>query len=784
VSLVALVSSAQTPPAVGPNSDPVYQQLRNIGLGSDAVSVKDFDLKRDAATFHLHSGTVCFVTPVQGRVTGAVFVGDGSLSLIPPTPDEARSLRRLTNGDEFNEEFEHLVLRFTDATYDEIKKAGTPASGGCDAGLLQDSQHTTRKRLNTNISARILQDELGGQPGGFFMAFIHGKRYDGKMLFKIDPLGDWDEEELRTYDEQKSGVWASFPMSADYRQKLGSAASVRGVHIEHQQLDTSIEKNGHLTAKATTSFVSQADGIRVVPLDLFPTLRVQGVTSGEGQPLAFIQEDKDEDPDFSVVLPKALAKGEKFAITTTYGGKDAIRNEGEGNYYPIARENWFPSGANTHLGDYAMFDMIFRIPKGMKMAASGDLVSESMDGGSSVTVWKSDVPQPTAGFQFGKMKEDDAKLTGPEFMLAAYANEEAPDWISGLKDRGLGSLSTVSMMKQPLAEAQFAIGLYSDYFGQLPFKRLNLAQQTACNYGQSWPGLVWLPICAFYDSTVRHFLGLDWQDNIYWDVVTPHEVAHQWWGQMVGFRSYRDQWMSEGFADFSASLFLQHAYGDKSPKKFMEFWNYERKTIIDRNNYGFRPIDVGPLTMGYRLDNAKVGGNIAQALIYPKGAYILHMIRMMMYNNQTGDQNFKDTMHDFTTTFSGKVATTEDFKATVEKHMTVDMQRIGDGKMDWFFDEYVYGTALPAYKLESSFDKNADGDVLFGFKVTQSGVNDKFRMLVPIYLELANGSIAFLGRVRLIGNNSTEAKVPLKGIKETPHRAMLNYYDDILASPN
>jgi aminopeptidase N len=216
----------------------------------------------------------------------------------------------------------------------------------------------------------------------------------------------------------------------------------------------------------------------------------------------------------------------------------------------------------------------------------------------------------------------------------------------------------------------------------------------------------------------------------------------------------------------------------------MEFWNYERKTIIDRNNYGFRPIDVGPLTMGYRLDNAKVGGNIAQALIYPKGAYILHMIRMMMYNNQTGDQNFKDTMHDFTTTFSGKVATTEDFKATVEKHMTVDMQRIGDGKMDWFFDEYVYGTALPAYKLESSFDKNADGDVLFGFKVTQSGVNDKFRMLVPIYLELANGSIAFLGRVRLIGNNSTEAKVPLKGIKETPHRAMLSYYDDILASPN
>jgi hypothetical protein len=774
---------AQTP-AVGANSDPVYQQLRNIGLGGEAVSVTNFELKHDAATFHLTSGTVCFVAPVNGRVTGAVFVGDGSLSLVPPTPDEARSLKRLTNEDQFNEKFDHLVLRFTDTSYEEIKKAGSPASGGCDAGLLQDSQHTTRKKLNTNISARMLQDVLSGQPGGFFMAFIHGKNYDGKMLFKIDPLGDWDEEELSTYDEQKSGVWASFPMSTDYRQKLGSAANARGVHIEHQQLDTTIEKNAHLTAKATTSFVSQADGVRVVPLDLFPTLRVQSVTSADGQPLAFIQEDKDEDPDFSVVLPKALSQDDKFAITTTYGGKDAIKNEGEGNYYPIAREDWFPSGERTHFGDYAMFDMTFRIPRGMKMAASGELVSESVDGSSSVTVWKSDIPVPTAGFQFGKMKEDDAKLTSPDFMLAAYANEEPPDWISGLKDRGWGSLSTVSMMKQPLAEAQFAIGLYSDYFGQLPFKRLNLAQQTACDYGQSWPGLVWLPICAFYDTTVRHFLGLDWQDNIYWDVVTPHEVAHQWWGQMVGFRSYRDQWMSEGFADFSASLFMQNANGPKGQKKFMEFWDYERKTITDRNNFGYRPIDVGPVTMGYRLDNSKVGGNIAQSLIYPKGAYILHMIRMMMYSNQTGDLNFKQTMQDFTKTYNGRVATTEDFKATVEKHMTVDMQRIGDSKMDWFFDEYVYGTALPTYKLDSTFDKNADGDVVFGFKVTQSGVDDKFRMLVPVYLELANGSIAFLGRVRLVGNNSNEAKVPLKGIKDTPRRAMLNYYDDILASPN
>ena len=74
-------AQAQAPaPAApsGPNSDPTYQQLRNITLGSESISVEAVDLKRDAATFHLKRGTVCFVPPVQGKVTGAVFVGDGA----------------------------------------------------------------------------------------------------------------------------------------------------------------------------------------------------------------------------------------------------------------------------------------------------------------------------------------------------------------------------------------------------------------------------------------------------------------------------------------------------------------------------------------------------------------------------------------------------------------------------------------------------------------------------------------------------------------------------------
>jgi aminopeptidase N len=189
-----------------------------------------------------------------------------------------------------------------------------------------------------------------------------------------------------------------------------------------------------------------------------------------------------------------------------------------------------------------------------------------------------------------------------------------------------------------------------------------------------------------------------------------------------------------------------------------------------------------PLTMGYRADNTRTGFNVTRRLIYPKGAYVLHMIRMMMHDNRTGDQQFKELMQDFVATYRGKAATTEDFKAMVEKHMTREMDLAGDHKMDWFFDEYVYGTQLPRYSMEWSFDRGADGDVVFSMKLTQSEVDAKFRMLVPVYFEMEDGKLFALGRVRLVGSSTVEDKVPIRGLKTKPKRALFNYYDDVLAA--
>lgn len=785
-------ANAQTAPA--PNSDATYQALRGATLSGEAVSVSNTDLKRDAGTFHLHSGTVCFVAPVNGIVTGAVFTGDGSFVLDPPFAQERKSLKLLTNEDEFSEKFDRMVLRFTDSTYADLKKAGTAAKTACDPGPLKDSQNATRHKLQRNLEARLLEEVLSPNPRPLFVAFIHGKHYDDKELYEIDPDLGLYQINFRTYDENKMGHWASFRATDPaLRGDFG-----KPIEIEHQQLDTTFEKSGNLTGQATTTLVARRDGLRVIPFDLFWPLRVHSVTA-DGQPLSFIQEDKNDDGDFYVMLPKAMARDEKLSITTTYGGKEAVTNEGGGNYFPVAREDWFPNERGAEFGTFVSYDMTFHIPKGMKMAATGELVSERNEGNENVTVWKSEAPQTVAGFSFGRFKEEQAKLTKPEYQIESYANSEPPDWVTDLQRAAqgdvlptmgshagtgisLGSMDTTGLNKKALAEGELAVQLYSDYFGPPLFKHLQLTQQTACSFGQSWPELVWIPICYYFDETVRHELHLDWGDRGYWRVVTPHEVAHQWWGNTVGFAAGRDQWMSEGFADMSASLYLSMI--EKSPQKFIGFWNDECDLLLERNAQGFRAIDVGPLTMGYRSSNTRTGLDTTRRLIYPKGAYVLHMIRMMMRNNRTGDQLFKETMQDFVKTYAGKAATTEDFKAVVEKHMTREMDLEGDHKMDWFFNEYVYGTELPSYKMDSSFDVGPDGDVILNFKITQSNVDDKFRMLVPVYLEMDDGSMFPLGRAHLAGNTTIDQKVPLKGLKTKPRRALINYYDDVLASPN
>jgi hypothetical protein len=721
-------------------------------------------------------------------VTGAVFRGAGHFHLTPPTAEERHNLFIMTRAEEFDEDFDQVVLRFTDATASELHKgaAGHGAADSVFARQAADVRNFQHQKLLQNVDLRLLEDVLSPTQGGFFMAFIRGKK-DAHLIFTLDPHGARqvvpEEVSLLNWNDEDEAYISAFPLKAGNTVAQASSDEQNATYrILHEDLDVSIEKNGFLTGLATVRLTALQDGLAAMRLALYPTLRVSRVEDESGKALDFIQERKDEDADFGVVLARPMKRGESATVRITYGGKDVVQNEGNANYYPVARESWYPN-ASRGLGDYATYTMRFHVPKGLELIATGTRVNQGTEGKITTSEWKTDVPVAVVGFNLGTFKMQEAVIPGKlgdNLTIDAYANTTPPEGLEQMQGGVLGNFNTPGMLPVQLSQGQVAAELYTRYFGPLPFARVALTQQFACNYGQSWPMLVYLPICGFLDQTQQHFMGLRPED-MYWKVVTAHEVAHQWWGQTVGFRSYRDQWMSEGFANTSASIFLQAT----RPKldDFRNFWKQQRRLLTEKNAFGFRPIDVGPVTMGFRLATQKTGWNIYQDLVYPKGAYILHMVRMMMWTRQDGDGRFIDMMHDFLTTYRLQAATTEDFKAMVEKHMSPQMDLDSNHRMDWFFNQYVYGTELPAYHFEGEVTQQGDATSLH-VKLTQSGVPAGFRMAVPIYFELGDGRVVRFASINILGDKTVEQTVALPKSSVPVKRVLINYLYDVLCTEN
>ena len=786
------------------NQDPIYQSLRQLGKGDDFAGnyavVNNLQLKRDAANFNLKSGELYFITPVENRVTAAVFIGDGEMTLVPPTDVEKNSIKIFTGEGGITESFNRLVLRFTDKTFEEVKsspnatmKTGGPAANQARSAF-HDNQDLLHKQLHDNTELRALYDIYDPSREGFFTAFINGKRFN-KLIFLIDPLGvpnaTPEEVGLLSYGETDGGIWLAFHREEEFKKGTASSSEDnRLIDITKHEIDAAI-KGTTIAATDRLSFRNLRSGTRVVPFNLYRTLRVSKVQDAEGNDLNFVQEDKNEDADFAVIVPKPLEAGKAYTISVQYEGGDALRDSGGGNFILIPRSTWYPGNANVLFAeDRAIFDMTFRYPSKYTFIGTGSPTApDTKEGDTAVSKWSSGQTElAVAGFNYGKFKKKAVTDKDSGYEIESYANIEVPDelkdiqtQIERLESQGyktmttLGSITTTSMAEAALADAQNASRIYNMYYGKLPYGRVAITQQPAGFFGQAWPTLVYMPYLAFIDATQRtQLLGTRGGTDTFWRYVAPHEIAHQWWGHIIGWDSYHDQWMSEGFAEFSASLYVQFIRGND---KFIEFWEDLRKQVVEATpqTKDKKPYTIGPVTQGYRLNNGKTGG-AARFLIYPKGAYILHMLRMMMYSqSKGGDARFQEMMKDFVQTHFNQDVSTEDFKAIVEKHMTPEMNVTQNGKMDWFFNEWVYGTQVPAYKLEY----NVSSEGMLTGKVTQSGVSDDFVMLVPLYVDMGKGW-GKLGAARITGNSSVEFKnIKLPAV---PKRVAVAAMNDVLAT--
>jgi hypothetical protein len=775
------------------NADPVYRGMRDAGL-ADTFRVENLVLHRDNGTLTLKTGTIALAEKAQGRDVQAVFSGDGEFTFEPVSAIERDHLKILTDQTAVRESFDRAFFCFSDGTGEEVRShAHKAAAENKLTDLLNEYHKHLRTRLESprslteylansdsmdNLEADLLADLYNPRQPGFFNAYIHGHKHSD-LRFIVRPRGVLPElspEEVAVLnvaeETEQEGIWylSHFKSEID-AHKASSDEDHRVAEAQSYKIETAIGKNDHLAATAALHLRAVSEGDRVIKFGLLPNLRVTRITSGVKE-IPFIQQEWREDSSLYAIMPEPMARGSMHDVLIEYQGDRVIHKAGGGNFSVGARESWYPN-LNT-FRDHSAYDLIFKVPKQYTLVSVGKLVREWKEQDYECTEWASDAPIAVAGFNYGVFKKKEVADPQLKFDIEGYATTELPDYLRGAES--IGGMTPVRLLEQAMTDAQNSMRLFTAWFGKSEFSRIAITQQPAFNFGQSWPSLVYLPLSAFLDGTQRYRLmsGINSRFTDFIDEVTPHEVSHQWWGHMVGWSSYHDQWLSEGFADFSAGLFLQVT--EKTPDKYMHYWEHARERLIEKNGFGKRANDAGPVWMGLRLGNFKNPGAY-NAVAYRKGGFVLHMLRYMMWDVKEGDKPFMDMMRDFVSQHMNRNASTESFQRVVEKHMRPAMNVMGDGKMDWFFSEWVYGTALPKYKFDYTVTAEPDGKWLLHANLTQSEVPANFVMVVPVYVDL-DGSPRRLGQIRITGNNSVrdmKVRLPAK-----PKKVWINAFHDVL----
>jgi hypothetical protein len=811
---------------VPPGADPlaIYQLLQQAAPNGRVVTVaSEWRLERDAFQLRFTSGRFHFLQSIGTKTPGAVFIGQGALELVPTDQIERRHLaRRMDSAGARGllEPFTRAVLLFGDDTeaeilahgerYEAVPDPAVPDPAAFDPAaidLLAEWSPTTSEELPLDLSLRLLRGLVNdeGLPSGPFYALVEGEHL-GRVLVGVDPAGILDDEGacLLVLSQGSQGYWYSSRLRSD--PSIEGAAPNGLVDARHYAIESRVTRSTDIEGSATLQFKVLAPRVAVLPVDLYPSLEIQSVALVEGDteiPAGFLQGSAGS---AALLFREPLHAGTLAVVRVSYAGDGVLQDDGARIYQVRGRSNWYPNlGA---FRDRATYDLTFRVPKNNTVVAVGELVDEAVEGGEAVSVWRAAEPISVAGFNYGDFQRYERKEENTGIALEVWASKGTPDAIAEINlylqdaSRGLGlreqaaagsnnvvgyistysgpssiDISQARLADIAMADAINSVQVFTRLFGPIRNHRLAITQQSEWSFGQSWPSLVYLPYLLGVSGVLQVQVGLTGYAGFF-DQVGIHEIAHQWWGHHVGWHSYRDAWLSEGFAEFSTALVLEVTQGAEA---YDSFWEQRRRALLSRpEDARFAPIQAGPLTLGFRAEMPDAPG-AGQALTYSKGAFVLHMLRQLMRDpEEPSDAAFFAMMKDFAQSFAGQSASTEDFKSVVERHIVPGLNAAGDGSVDWFFNQWVYGTEVPAYETDVRIEKVGGNKYRLVGTISQRGVSDGFVTMVPTYVDFGKGRLVQFGRAPFKGNMTHRLDVTLE-LPKKPKAVVVNARHEVLA---
>lgn len=823
-------------PQSGP-AETLYLQLGSVELDPGRVfRVRDVSLDRPALHITLEDGTIAFTKDVIGRVTGAFFEGDGEVLLTPPNDVERRSMSLFTGMAILEERFSTAYFRFNDNTAAELQPGlRAPEQPAQFIARWNDTArnlaHADAMRLLASFSDRLpvtgqrLYDGSAAERAADSDDRMLHARLEGNKLGVFDIIFDSTAEEQLEAGQPKTAengsvfydVWTSFTnlntrpshgAEKELPQTLPEQAESRqdSIRIHSYVIDARVKPPKELAAEVRLQLDVVHGGSRFMVFELSRFLKLQTVEE-DGRAVEFIQNPAVEGSRLArsgndlvaVVLPQPAQKGQKLKLRFVYAG-EVLAEAGKGLLYVGARGTWYPNRGMA----MADFDLTFHYPEGWTLLATGRRAPLSTtqgearnDGTEQAARWLSDRPIPVAGFNLGKYVRGTAEAGAVtvETYATSGVEKEFPKPPMPMVERDSKPTfprRTEEELAVPLAPVPSrnanavaqttarAIRYYAARFGPFPYSQLALTQLPG-RESQGWPGLIFLSSYAFLTREEREQLHINAANTLIAQMVPAHEAAHQWWGDLITWATYHDQWISEGLANYCSLMMLQ----ENNPAGFKVVMEKYRQDLAGKNKDGNFPKDEGPVTLGSRLFSSHSPEGY-EAISYGRGMWLFHMLRSMLLDaspttRKTGDpqEPFVRSLRKVRDRYEGRAISTQELFDVFAEDLPPSLQYEGKASLDWFLKGWVNGTSLPKLELKSvKFTAKGTGTVVTGM-IRQKEAPEDLVTSVPVYAVESGKPLLLLGRLFADGPESSFRLAAPAGTS----KLVLDPYGTILTSP-
>jgi hypothetical protein len=750
----------------------------------------NFTLRSEDLELTLVEGSVFTIETDQG-VTGFVLLGRGDMRFEPSSATEKGQVRIYNGADSLETRFDTAYIRVgaVDLHADLTQLVERPV----DPRELRRAEQVFREESVKTFSLALgdLSPESWSllPSAGDFLAEVHTRRFD-KLTYS---RARSESEDISLFDrrhQRKISAYSSAERVATHGRFYNEDDLV-DYDILDYDLDVAVDPERQwIEGQATVRLETKAAFVSQLTMALAETLTVRSVVSDEYGWLFSVRVKNQN--TLLVSLPRPLVRDTQITLRVAYGGRlspqppdretlmpeqpsgdgritrsqtgDILLSieQAEPNYLYSSRSFWYPQAPIT---DYATAVMQISVPASLNCVGTGELASNSptLVRGKQTSLNRrvylfaatrplrylafivsrfTQAEQVTISFDDPAGEElagdgpSDDDRSGSDLAREAWASADRriPEPAAVLDITIQSNPGQQYRGREIAAQAAEIARFYQALVGDSPYESFTLALVESDLPGGHSPGYFAVLNVPRLDSPFA------WRNDPasfrgYPEFFLAHELAHQWWGQAIGWANYHEQWLSEGFAQYFAALYSQERHGEGT---FEGVLRHMRRWSLDQS-------DQGPVYLGNRLGHLRSESRVFRALVYNKGALVLHMLRGLI-----GDDAFFRGIRRFYTESRFQKTGTDQLRRAMEREALQPLER--------FFERWIYGSGLPRLTYTSRTESTPEGQELV-VRFEQAG--EIFDLPVTVTVQYQDRRTTDV--LVPITERSVERRIPLDG---------------------